>query len=58
VYPSTFISALSDKIMKTFTLCEINTKQMLPENQEKIKIFSQNVIISLDSIITSCDNYV
>jgi hypothetical protein len=57
VYPSVFISTLSDRITKIITSCDNNTKQILPKIQEKIKKISQNVTFSLYIILTMCDNY-
>jgi hypothetical protein len=56
VYPSAFISTLSDTINKTITLRENNTKQTLTKIKKKREILSHNVIIMLDLIITLCDN--
>jgi hypothetical protein len=58
VYPSVFITTLSNKIKKIFTLRDNNTKQILPKKHEKTIKISQNVRITFDLFLTLCDNYI
>jgi hypothetical protein len=57
VYPSTFISTLSDKIQKYSLFVRIMLNKCYLETKKNLEKISQFVRIMLDLILTMCDNY-